>query len=391
MANDSVTETTSQGWFSRIGGAITGALFGVLLFLGSFPLLLWNEGRAIKTETSLKNGSKEVVAAPAKPIDASKEGKLVYVTGDMVTGGAIRDTKFGISAPAVKLRRDVEMYQWTENKKSETKKNLGGSEDTVTTYTYEKKWSPTLIDSDKFHKPDGHANPEQMRMKEQVYVAKTVTVGDFTLPDSLVDKLGDFKPLEVGKKEAAAAADNLSVDIKAYDDGFYVGKNPEAAEVGDLKIHFQVVETGPVSIVARQVQDTFEPYQRAGDDEIEMIDAGKVSADRMFAEAAEGNRILTWILRFVGWLMMFLGMLLIGAPLSVLADVLPFLGDLLGTGMGLIALVISVPLTLLTVALSWLAFRPLFGIPLLLLALGSVVLGVRALMKKRAALKAKAA
>ena len=44
MSNDSFTEVTGQSWFSRLTGAITGVLIGIVLFLISFPLLWWNEG-----------------------------------------------------------------------------------------------------------------------------------------------------------------------------------------------------------------------------------------------------------------------------------------------------------------------------------------------------------
>src|SRR4051812_10644629 len=127
MADDSVTETTTQSWFSRIGGAIAGAVFGVILFFAAFPLLMWNEGRAIHREKTLQEGGKMVVSVAASPVDQANEGKLVHVTGDLSAGGPVTDKKFGITEKAIKLRRDVEMYQWTESKKSETKKNLGGS------------------------------------------------------------------------------------------------------------------------------------------------------------------------------------------------------------------------------------------------------------------------
>jgi len=43
-------------WFSRIGESIKGLLFGGVLFLGSFPLIWWNEGRAVQTYESLQEG-----------------------------------------------------------------------------------------------------------------------------------------------------------------------------------------------------------------------------------------------------------------------------------------------------------------------------------------------
>ena len=41
------TKVTRQGFGSRLGGAIKGILFGIVLFFGSFVLLWWNEGNAV--------------------------------------------------------------------------------------------------------------------------------------------------------------------------------------------------------------------------------------------------------------------------------------------------------------------------------------------------------
>ncbi len=383
MADDSVTETTRQSWLSRIGGAISGVVFGVILFFGSFILLSWNEGRAIDREMTLKQGSKECISVEASPVDKANEGKLVHVTGELSANGPVTDAKFALTAKAIKLRRDVEMYQWSEDKKSETKKNLGGSEDTTTTYSYQKMWSSSVIDSSEFHKQEGHRNPAKMPVENKTFAAEDIKAGAFTLPDSLIEMINGFKPLEITAKNADEISDHFAAPIKVVDDGYFIGKNSEEPAVGDLRVHFQEVAAGPVSIVARQVQDTFEPYQ-AKKGTIELLQAGTVSADGMFAAEQQSNTIITWILRFVGWFLMFIGIVLIGNPLAVLGDVIPFIGSMLGAGIGLIALVVSVPLSLITIALAWVAVRPLVGIPLLLLALACIVLGVRALAKKRA-------
>ena len=49
MSDDRFTEVTQQSWFSRITGAVKGILVGLVLFVVSFPLLFWNEGRAVQT------------------------------------------------------------------------------------------------------------------------------------------------------------------------------------------------------------------------------------------------------------------------------------------------------------------------------------------------------
>ncbi len=144
---------------------MTGILFGVILFFGSFVLLTWNEGRAIKREKTLKIGSSLVVAVSPDEVLAANQGKLVHFSGTAVADGPVSDPLFGIVVDALKLRRDVEMYQWDQSEKTTTKEKVGGGEETTTTYSYAKKWSSSLIDSSLFKVPGGHENPKEMAVQ----------------------------------------------------------------------------------------------------------------------------------------------------------------------------------------------------------------------------------
>ena len=114
---------------------------------------------------------------------------------------------------------------------------------------------------------------------------------------------------------------------------------------------------------------------------------GKHTADAMFTSAQESNKMLTWILRVVGFVVMFIGFSLLFKPLSVVADVLPIAGDIVGIGTGIVAFLLAAPLSLITIAVAWIFYRPLIGVPLLILA----GVGLFFLFKKFAAVrKAKA-
>ena len=69
------TEVTSQGWFSRIGDAFKGMLFGLVLFIGSFILLGWNENNYVERYKALKEGQGNTVSVTSDSVDASNEGK----------------------------------------------------------------------------------------------------------------------------------------------------------------------------------------------------------------------------------------------------------------------------------------------------------------------------
>ena len=85
----------------------------------------------------------------------------------------------------------------------------------------------------------------------------------------------------------------------------------------------------------------------------------------MFENAQAENATLTWILRGVGLFIMWLGITLIFKPLVVIADVVPFIGNLLQMGIGAFALMFALPLTLITIAIGWISYRPVLGISLL--------------------------
>ncbi len=93
----------------------------------------------------------------------------------------------------------------------------------------------------------------------------------------------------------------------------------------------------------------------------------------MFKTAEASNKLLTWILRFVGFIVMMIGVYVFLRPLSVLADVVPFLGNIVEAGTGIIAFLMALVLSFVTIAVAWFAYRPILGIILLAAAIVSIV------------------
>jgi LPXTG-motif cell wall-anchored protein len=69
-------------------------------------------------------------------------------------------------------------------------------------------------------------------------------------------------------------------------------------------------------------------------------------------------------------------------PLVVVADVIPLFGDLLQMGIGIFALLVAVPLSLITISIGWVFYRPLIGIPLLVAGVAALV-GAFVLFRKK--------
>jgi hypothetical protein len=276
------------------------------------------------------------------------------------------------------------MYQWKEDSESKKVKKAGGKEVTETVYTYSKVWSDSTINSSSFKEREGHENPGSKPFDSQSWQAKLVTIGAFELPPSLIGRITSEEKLPVGG--AASGGDSqpakLPENFKVNDGGFYKGADPAAPAVGDLRIDFRVVKPATVSLIAKQVKNTFEPYHAKAGDAIELLEPGTLSAETMFKKAQEQNAMFTWILRLIGFLLMAFGIGLVFRPLVVVADVIPLFGDLLQMGIGIFALLVAVPLSLITISIGWVFYRPLVGIPLLVAGVAALV-GAFVLFRKK--------
>ncbi len=370
MADGGFSEVSHESWFSRIGNAFFGILIGLVMFLASFALLWWNEGRAVARARTLAEGKKAVVDIKPDQVLPENEGKLVHITGKADTEETLQDKKFAVSVPKVlQLIRVVEMYQYKEKIDTRTEKQLGGGKKTITTYTYPKVWSATPIDSSKFKKPENHNPP--MPLRGQTWTAEKVNVGAFVLPTDLVKKIGDREPLPVTKEMYEKIPEELKEKYQRVEGGDLYSYSPDSPptpnspEVGDVRIKFKVLKPTTISLLAQQSDNTFRPYQTSAGGTIERIQSGDHSAEEMFESAEEENNMLTWVLRLVGWVVMGVGIYLVFNPLVVFADVLPFLGNLLSVGVILVAGLISLVLSLVTIALAWVFYRPIIGVSIL--------------------------
>lgn len=381
MSEDSFTESTTTGWFSRIGGAIKGIIVGLIMVVVAFPVLFWNEGRAVKTRKDLNQGTKEFVHVEAATVDSANEGKLIHLTGTATANGELMDGDLNVKSAALVMKRTVEMYQWKESSETKTKKKLGGSEQKDVTYSYKKTWAEGRIDSSKFKKSSEYSNPS-LPIKSSSWTASPISVGGFTLSDDLVGKLQKYSPLAIDEK-AELPKKIADRKVKLKSGSIYLAKKPNDPKVGDVRISYQVVLPAAVSIVSQQKGQSFVPFTGKSGTTINMLMDGEHSGAEMFESAQQSNKTMTWILRVVGFVVMFMGFSLIFKPLSVVADVLPIAGTVVGVGTGIVAFLLAAPLSLITISIAWIFYRPLIGIPLLLVA----CVGIFFLIKKVSAYK----
>ncbi|MCF3638983.1 TMEM43 family protein [Rhizobium sp. TRM95111] len=370
----SFTETTSRSWFSRLKGALVKIVIGLVLVVGCLWLLGWNEGRSVKTYRALVEGAGIVVSVEAGAVDAANEGKLVHVSGPVTPVGVPSDGLFGVEARGgVGLERIVEMYQWVESSRSETRTKLGGGEETVTTYSYSKDWRRNEINSNTFRQ-SGHDNPKKP-VDDADFAVPTAKIGAFSVAGERAAALGRDTPVQLTDAGAARLRSALSLGkpMTLVSGAAVYSADPNNPAVGDIRVRFERSDLQEASFVAAQRGDTLADYRTSNGRTLFLSDAGLASAADMFDAAQSENTIITWLLRVGGLIGIFVGFAAMLSILGVIADVIPFLGSIVRFGTSAIALVLTLLIGPLVIAIAWIAYRPVLAISIL--AVGILLAG----------------
>uniref|UniRef100_A0A672V241 Transmembrane protein 43 n=1 Tax=Strigops habroptila TaxID=2489341 RepID=A0A672V241_STRHB len=337
-----ITSESKPGFLERLSETSGGMLMGLVTFLLAFYLLFTNEGRALRTARSLDEGLSLVIPLGSiHSVSQENEGRLVHLVGALST------------SKAVKLKRNVEMYQWVEYEDSREYEENGEIKK-ETKYSYNTEWKSEVVNSRNFDREIGHKNPSAMAVESFTAVSPNVQVGSFVLSKGLVDKIDDFKQLSLSHLEDPHA------DVTRGGDYFYHSENPRRPEVGDLRVSFfyaglsgddpYLGSADKVTVVARQRGDQLVPYHTKSGDVLQILYPGDLTVEEVFQKEHQGNTMKTWALRAAGWLAMFVGIM-----------------DWFPVG---IAFCVASSLSLLTISVGWLFYRPLWA---LLIGLLSVV------------------
>lgn len=336
--SDSFTEVTRTGLGGRLKGAIMGALFGILLFFGSFVVIWITEGR-----TDYSKIAEDSIAIVSDDVSGTNEGELVAANGRLTTNTPATDPDYLNGGTYIELSRDVEMYAWVERTRSETDRNVGGSETTTTEYYYEKEWVDSPKSSDSFRVPQGHQNPS-LTINDASYYAENVKLGAFSLP--FIDRLqlpsSEALPLT---SQMVKANTPLEGNYIFFGDG-----SLSSPQIGDVRISYQAVPADiQVTLFGKQEGSQLVPFVD-GDDSLYRAYAG--TRDEGIAAMKSEYTTSGWIGRIAGFFMMWIGLSLILSPISTFLDILPLLGNVSRWMFGAITFAIAFVLWLVTVIIS---------------------------------------
>lgn len=393
--NDSFTEVTSTSWTSRIGDSFKGIGIGIILIIIASALLYWNEGRTVRSGDAIAEAQRVTVPLPSiTTVDPGFNGKTVYTSGPVTTKEILVDDMFGVKTTAISLTRKVQYYQWVESSRSETRKKLGGGEETVTTYSYVPKWVDAPVDSQQFKRPQGHENTVNVTVKPETWYSDFVKLGAYRLPAFFIQSISGEKALDTGLTEVqqlelqksffpdyamgeslgdmfgSAPVDMMNNEktpmVHVRGNMLYLGRKVNNPSVGDVQVtYFAVPPTATVSLIGKVSGDTFEQFRASNGKMFSALEMGVVSVENMFQDAKDSNNMIAWALRVVGVLIAMAGFRAIVAPLAVIADVIPLLGTLVGAGTGLVASLLGFAWSLIVIAVAWLRFRPILACSLL--------------------------
>lgn len=373
------SSTTSLG--GRFSKSVMGMLLGLVLFFGSFYLIWTNEGRSVKRLKTLDEGRGAVVSLATPRQVAQNDGALIHISGDVTTQERLTDPEFAVTGQFLKLARTVEMYQWEEESRTETKTNLGGSETTETIYSYHKVWSDQLINSQNFKQKAGHQNPSSLPYQSRTLTASNITLGDFRLSPDFISQIDFYQDVALSEADYLALVPEKRQEFQRSGSYFVKGdlQNPE---IGALRISFEEVSPQAMSLVGKQMGSSLQSYQTAHGS-LALLGAGLQDAASLFDTAERENTVLTWMLRAVGFVLMWIGLMLLVKPLTVLADIIPFMGSLVEAGFMLFTGLAAFAMSFTTMALAWFYYRPMLSILLVATVFIVVTYGGK-LLKKRA-------
>ena len=374
-SHTSVHYKEESGYFQRVGQSFCAIGVGFLLVTLSFPLLFWNEGRAVQTAKSLDEGLSIVNSLDSsvhgQPIQTHNE-KLVHLSGHLKTNSPLSDPEFGVSVYATHLKRSVEMYQWVETKHKREFKE-GSRTRVETTYSYNSEWKSNIVSSSSFHSSSTkYRNPTAFPLSPSTKSADPVHVRSFSLSPGLKSAIQNFKVFTPkDKREGWTLIDNY----------FYRSVDPLRPVVGDIRVSFTYAgftsksesddmgEADTVSIIARQNGNHLTSFKTSSGVALELLYMGQLTAEEIFNAEHTANSYLTWALRFVGWFLMFIGFQMVMDIFRQIVSFIPLVRDIVGLATNVLAITFASSLSLLVISLGWFWYRPVLSIVILISAL----------------------
>jgi len=365
---------------SRLLNSIGGVFLGIGIAILFLCMLAWNEGNNVKSIRAYNEAGKIIIETGSAKADPANNGMLVAVKGDL-SFSPVTDPLYGVKGTFV-LSRNVEMYQWKQTKK-------GSSTDKEVTYTYTQDWSKSAVHSSAFYDKTGHENPdwpEGDAYKSEVVYATDAKLGDFALTDEQLKQLYSDSEIIVPAPDKGVPSGTIPAGMNKSGD--FLTNSSGSPKTGDIRIYWQAGGAAYASALGKQSGGVITAYTTKNNKAIMRFINGSKTGAEMIEDLKFENTLNTWLLRIIFTIIICAGFSMVFTPVEVLTSVIPFLGNFISRftkGFGkAVGFIVGIPLSLVVIAVSWIVVRPLFAIPLLIIAGGIVYLVVKRSKEKAA-------
>ncbi|MEN9251741.1 MAG: TMEM43 family protein [Thermostichales cyanobacterium HHBFW_bins_127] len=315
-----------------------------MLFLGSFWVLFWNEGRV-----NLSHVAARATAIPATGAPTVAVGSLVSVSGPITSTELVGDNAFLRPGAYIAVNRQVEMYAWEEQKKTRTREEFGGSETRETTYSYRKVWTDQPQDSSRFYARQQHYNPP-MPLRSQLFRVNQAQVGNYVLNLANLNlETPTLIPLS-----SATIANGLITDSYIFQ-----GRGSlQAPEIGDIRVQYAALNNGTEVTVFGRLASANSLDSFLGPRNVKLYRLFAADRETAIQRMSVEHDVLTWVLRLIGFLMMWIGSSMVFEPLNTMFSIFPFLSGLSRFLTKGITLIVSLVLSSITIVVGMVARNP---------------------------------
>ena len=325
------------------------AIFGLFIFIGGIFILWNNEGRI--------NFGK--LAEKSIPINhdssISSENNLVALSGNLTSPELLGDPYFIPPKSYILLNRNVEMYAWNE----ETKTDENTDE---TLYTYESSWTNSPAESINFYDPT-YEN-YYLPFESEQFLVEEVNVGGYKVNAKNIqfplEKIFDLNSLNIENASPDKAPFEI---IGSY---LYIGyssiSNPE---IGDLRINFDYVpQKNDVTAFGIIQENQLNPFPTEREDFYRVLFMTREEAIIFLGEEYKSQ---LWGSRIAGTSALWCALFLILNPLTILTSYIPIINKagkwvVAGTSLFLASII-----SLIIISISIIAHNPLLFILILII------------------------
>jgi hypothetical protein len=341
-----------------------GVISSIGLILFGIILIWRNETTANVDAYTYPPEFSHLIRIQSDRVDPNNEGRLVYTTGLAESHEVLTDPLTGLSLKAIRLSRDVEMYQWKE-----VKKRGGAGEPEL---SYMASWSMFQIPSEKFADPN-HKNPAMPFHRKQ-FTAKEVRVGAFRPGGNL---LANSLPLEnvTVDETAVQMVSNQFKNVKSHQNSLYLGEDPTHPRVGDVRIRYRAIRDKVISIIGVQHGNGFIPFVPQKNLEFLFIAQGRIAPEAILGVGQQGNVKRIWFMRLIASVMIWGGVSSLLALIYSVSNPFSMKTMIEKNGYSIVGAVISLPLIFYAEGFSMLTTAPATAIFFLFLGTGILGLG----------------